>query len=107
MTYVQPKPRRPIERRRVTIGVGIAIAAHLLTLLPMLGVFADTGAAIAGAFLFFVAQVILFVTLLVVGIVRTVKQDGGLGVGLLIGWAVGLVISFACFAALLSLAPPA
>ena len=105
MTYVQPKPRRPIERRRVTIGVGIAIAAHLLTLLPMLGVFADTGAAIAGAFLFFVAQLILFVTLLVVGIVRTVKQDGG--VGLLIGWAVGLVISFACFAALLSLAPPA
>ena len=45
--------------------------------------------------------------MLVVGIVRTVKRDGGLGVGLLIGWAAGLVISFAGFAALLSLAPPA
>jgi hypothetical protein len=99
--------RRPIERRRVTIGAGIAVAAHLLTLVPMLGVFGDTGSALAGAFLYVAAQIILFVTLLVVGIVRTVKRDGGLGVGLLLGWAVGLVISFAGFAALLSLAPPA
>jgi hypothetical protein len=107
MTYVQPGPqRRPIEGRRVAIGVGIALAAHLLTLLPMFGVFVDSGAAVTGAFLFLIAQVILFVVLLVLGIVRTVKQDGGLGVGLLIGWAVGLIVSFGGCVALLSVAPP-
>jgi hypothetical protein len=91
----------------VAIGVAIALAAHLLTLVPMLGVFADIVAAATSAFLFLIAQVILFIVLLVVGIVRTVKQDGGIGVGLLIGWAVGLIVSFGGCVALLSVAPPA
>lgn len=96
---------RSIEGRRVAVGAGISIAAHLVTLVPMLGVFVDTGAAVAGVFLFVVAQVLLLVAVLIVGIVRAVKRDGGLGVGLLVGWAVGFVLALVGCVALLSAAP--
>jgi hypothetical protein len=102
MTYPSGPQRRSIEGRRVAIGVGIALAAHLLTLAPILGGFVNTDYGVTGAFLFLIAQVILFIVMLVLGIVLTVRQDGGIGVGLLIGWAVGLIVSFGGCIALLN-----
>ncbi|HET9517010.1 MAG TPA: hypothetical protein VFO77_04720 [Actinoplanes sp.] len=98
-----PGQRRPIEGRRVAIGVAIAIGAHLLTLaaIPIGSLFQD--GAILGAFVFLALQGLLFLTLLVVGIVLTVRQDGGIGVGLLIGWALGVLVSFGGCVALLNL----
>ena len=97
-----PQPRRrPIEGRRVAMGVGIAIAAHLLTLVPMLFGLADPNFGARAVFIFLIAQVLVALTLIVVGIVRIVRQDGGVGVGLLIGWAVGVLVSFGGCVALL------
>jgi hypothetical protein len=84
----------PIRGGRVAAGIGIALAAHLATLLVLvLGLLVDNDdVAGAGVLTLLVGQFIAFVVCLTVGIVRTVRQDGGVGVGLLIGWAVGLLI---------------
>jgi hypothetical protein len=99
-----PPPRRPIEFKRVAIGFGIALAAHLLTLVPILFGFTspDTGVGVTGAFIFLILQVLLFPTLITLGVVFTVRQDGGIGVGLLIGWAIGVLVSFGGCIALLN-----
>jgi hypothetical protein len=96
-----PPPRRPIRFKRVVIGFGIALAAHLLTLVPVLFGFVDQDWGVTGAVVFLILQALLFPTLITLGIVFTVRQDGGIGVGLLIGWAIGVLVSFGgCFALL-------
>lgn len=95
----QPPPqwrqRRPIRGRRVFAGVGIALAGHLATLVvPAIGVVANIeDVAFAGLWLGIVGQLVLLAACLAVGITLTVRQDGGIGIGLLIGWAVGLLIT--------------
>jgi len=96
---VPPPPRRasePIRGRRVAAGIGIALAAHAATLLLLLGglLFRDEDfAAGPGLIALLVGQLAVFVGCLTVGIVLTVRQDGGVGVGLLIGWAIGLLVA--------------
>jgi len=88
-------PSRPIRGRRIAAGIGIALAAHLATLLLLLiGLLFRNGdfAAGPGLIALLVGQALVFVGCLVMGIVLTVRQDGGVGVGLLIGWAVGLLV---------------
>ena len=38
-------------------------------------------------------QAVVFLGCLVTGIILTVKHDGGIGVGLLIGWAIGVIVA--------------
>ena len=97
-----PPPRRPITLGRIGIGVAIAIGAHLLTLVPILFGFADSTWGTAGAVIFLGLQALLFPTLLTLGIVGIVRQDGGIGVGMLIGWAVGVIVSFGGCVALIN-----
>jgi hypothetical protein len=99
---VPPPARRPIALARVAIGFGIAIGAHLLTLVPILLGYADSDWGVTGALVFLGLQVLLFPTLLVLGIVGTVRQDGGIGVGLMIGWAIGVLVSFGGCVALIN-----
>ncbi|MBB5867243.1 hypothetical protein F4553_000622 [Allocatelliglobosispora scoriae] len=108
--WVPPPPPREHQQTvrpgRVFIGIGIAIGAHLLTVLASWGlavlVVQPSGASDytndsdrAGFFLMaaLIGQVIVFIAALTVGIILTVRKDGGIGLGILIGWAVGLIIT--------------
>jgi hypothetical protein len=86
--------RKPVKGGRIVAGLVIAIAGHLLTLVVVaLGVAAENGdVAIAGIYIGLGGQLLVFLACLAVGITLTVRQDGGIGIGLLIGWAVGVLI---------------
>ncbi|GID94525.1 hypothetical protein ACFQFC_35280 [Amorphoplanes digitatis] len=101
-TPVPPPRRRPIEFRRVAIGFGIAMGVNLLILVPMLFGLGTQDGVIFGGFLYLILQVLLVPGLLVTGIVQTIRQDGGIGVGLMIGWAIGGLVSFGGCIALLN-----
>ncbi len=105
MTTGPIKPMSPVgpnegdprgnQPRKMWLGIGIAALGHLLTIvIPWGAALAMSGEA-AGNFLALalIGQVILMIGVLAVGITLAVKRDGGVGVGLLIGWAVGLLIS--------------
>ena len=93
--YHGPPLRRPVRAGRVVAGVGIALAGHLLTLVVSVAGAAvgNTDVSIAGFYTVVGGQILLAAGCLVVGIVLTVRQDGGFGVGLLIGWGVGLLFA--------------
>jgi hypothetical protein len=88
--------KRPIRTGRVWAGIGIAIGAHLLTILiGWIAALLLSGEKVVN-FLFVTgaAQVLLAIAALATGITLIVKgRDGGIGVGIVIGWAVGLIIS--------------
>lgn len=95
---VPPPPRppsRPIRAGRVFAGIGVAFAAHAATLLLLrLGplVQGEDFANGPGLNALLIGQLVVFAGCLSVGVVLTVKRDGGVGVGLLIGWPMGLMI---------------
>lgn len=93
--YQGPPPRRPVRVGRVMAGIGIALAGHLLTLVVSVAGAAsgNTDVSVAGFYTVVGGQLLLAAACLVVGIVLTVRQDGGFGVGLLIGWGVGLLFA--------------
>ena len=105
-----PGGDRPIRGSRVALGIGLALLGHLITVALAIPSFTTPdeyglwlGAALTG-------QAVLFVACLVLGIVLIVRGDRGIGLGLLIGWAVGIivlpVIGFgACIVALRSTGP--
>jgi hypothetical protein len=88
-------PRRPVKGARVVAGVGIALAGHLLTLVVLAAGVAIGNSEVVGAGFVIIlgGQFLLLVVCLAVGITLTSRQDGGIGVGLLIGWAVGLLVT--------------
>ncbi|BCJ77976.1 hypothetical protein CS0771_75200 [Catellatospora sp. IY07-71] len=100
-----PLPGRGVAAGLVWRGVGIALAGHALTmLLPLLAVLAfgmrsGSGPSVnSDSITFFVlggvaAQFLLLVAALVVGIRRIVRRDGGVGAGIMIGWALGVPAS--------------
>lgn len=85
-------PPRPVVRGvRVSIGIVIAVAGHLLT-----GVGFFVGSAMAGGdwsdttgrWVLLWSQVALAAGSLLVGLVLAIlRRDGGIGIGLIIGWA--------------------
>jgi hypothetical protein len=94
-----PRPAAPRSRilgRRVAAGIGVALLAHLLTVLVMVvGIATDNSefATGAGLMVMLVGQVVVFLGCLIVGIVLTARQEPGFGVGLLIGWGLGLLVT--------------
>ncbi|GAA1612373.1 hypothetical protein ACFQY4_08465 [Catellatospora bangladeshensis] len=100
-----PSPGRIVAARLVWRGVGIALAGHALTmLLPLLatlafGMRSGSGPSVnSDSISFFVlggvaAQFVLLVAVLVTGIRRIVRRDGGVGAGIMIGWALGVPAS--------------
>jgi hypothetical protein len=80
----------------VAAGIGVALLAHLLTVLVMVvGIATDNSefATGAGLMVMLVGQVVVFLGCLIVGIVLTARQEPGFGVGLLIGWGLGLLVT--------------
>ncbi|MEV0566941.1 hypothetical protein [Dactylosporangium sp. NPDC050588] len=93
-----PGGERPIRGRKVAAGLGIAAAAQVLVIIIGVVVTIAFGAsdnsenALLGVYLEMLLQVVLFVACLVVGIVWIVRRDRGLGIGILIGWAVSVIV---------------
>lgn len=100
-----PPSGRSVAARLVWRGVGLGLAGHALTmLLPLLvalaiGVSPGSGrSSTSDALSVFVlggivAQLFLFATALVSGVRRIIRRDGGVGAGILIGWAAGIPAS--------------
>ena len=98
---VPPEPPggdRPIRGRKVAAGIGLAALGQVLAISLGVGTIfllgtADNGdAAVYGVYVEIVLQVLLFLACLIVGIVWIVNRDRGLGLGLIIGWAVSVLV---------------
>lgn len=90
-----PPPDRLIRGSRVALGGGLAILAHLLTIVAPVAIVTGGVTASRDATWLAVAlagQVLTFLGCMVFGILGIVRGDRGLGLGLLIGWAVGVVV---------------
>lgn len=97
-----PSPQEPqappMKRGQVALGVAAAIVGHLLTVIPAAVVLGDanpsSNAIGTAAVLGLVAQAVVFLLCLVGGIVLLSQRGGnrGLGLGLLVGWAVGVLV---------------
>lgn len=93
-----PPQDRPIRGRKVALGLGFATLGQLVTIgLGVLATFvggasANSENALLGIYLEVVLQLLLFVACLVVGIVWIARRDRGLGLGILIGWAVSVIV---------------
>jgi hypothetical protein len=97
--WTVPQPPRPgdkpIRTGKVWAGIGYATAAHVASvLLAVLLAFVATGddAVAITLFVGLGGQVVVFIGCLTFGIIWIVKYDRGIGVGLLIGWAVGVLV---------------
>ncbi|GAA1750416.1 hypothetical protein [Luedemannella helvata] len=91
-------PKPPITPGWVFAGIGLAMLGHLLTIVPAIPVLAAStpgGDAVGTAVIvMLIAQVVVFLGCLVAGIVLLAGErvSRGLGLGLLIGWAVGVLV---------------
>jgi hypothetical protein len=88
--------RRPIRTGRLWAGIGVTMAAHLLTIIIGWGsAFLISGEpAVTFLLIVGIGQLLLAIAAVTYGIVQTVRaRDGGVGAGVIIGWAIGLIIS--------------
>jgi hypothetical protein len=89
---------RPIHGRKVAAGLGIAAGAQVLAIAIGVGATIAFAAsdnsenALLGVYLEMLLQLVLFVGSLVIGIVWIARRDRGLGLGILIGWAVSVIV---------------
>ena len=88
--------QRLIRGRRVALGIGLALAAHAVPILMIIGMVAlsaDQGDAVGTVIVIdLILEGLIFLGCVVIGIVLIVRSDRGVGVGLLIGWAVGVLV---------------
>jgi hypothetical protein len=89
---------RPIHGRKVAAGLGIAAGAQVLAIAIGVGATIAFAAsdnsenALLGVYLEMLLQLVLFIVSLVIGIVWIARRDRGLGLGILIGWAVSVIV---------------
>ena len=89
---VAPPIRRPVRGRQVLLGGGFAFGGHTLALVVTF-IIAFTGSVYDSTWVVVVAmEVMLFFACLVCGIVWITSRDRGIGIGLLVGWPVGLLV---------------
>jgi hypothetical protein len=89
-----PPPQRPIRAGAVWAGIGLAVLGHLMCAGLVAAALWGAGDAadqvlIGGSLL---GQLVLFVAVITAGTVLIVKGDRGIGTGLFIGWAAGLIV---------------
>jgi len=93
-----PGPPRPIRTRKVFIGIGLATLGQIAAIgIGVLAVYVGSQTdnndnAVLGIYLEVLLQVVLFGACLALGIVWIVRRDRGIGLGLLIGWAVTVLV---------------
>jgi len=87
-------PPQPIRTGAVWAGIGLAVLGHLMCAGLVAAALWGAGdaadqALIGGSLL---GQLVLFAAVVTAGTVLIVKGDRGLGIGLFIGWAAGLIV---------------
>lgn len=93
-----PGSDRPIRGRKVAAGIGLAMLAHLVSIgLAFLAIYVTSnsgdGTTVGyGLIVGLILQVVTFAACLTFGIVWLVKRDRGIGLGLIIGWAIGVIV---------------
>jgi hypothetical protein len=98
-TVPEPPPERGrIRTRQVWVGIGLAMVGHLVTIgvvLVAVAVSRDTSElpGLEGLLAGLVAQAVLFVVCMITGGVLVARGDRGIGVGVIIGWAVGVLVA--------------
>jgi hypothetical protein len=95
-------PRPPPEARpqgirgvRVSIGITIAAAGHLLTIIVLYvssALAGDGWLDSTGRWVLLGGQALLAAACLVTGLVLAIRRDSGIGIGLIIGWAAGVPV---------------
>jgi hypothetical protein len=96
LPHPPPAPRERIRGSRVAAGIGVALGAHFLTVGAMVvGIATDNSdfAAGAGLVVLLAGQAVVFLVCIILGIVLTARREPGFGVGLLIGWAIGVIVA--------------
>ncbi|HZN19924.1 MAG TPA: hypothetical protein VFB84_17315 [Micromonosporaceae bacterium] len=93
-----PSGSPPIRSSRIAVGVGAAVAGHLLTVVLGVAIGAALGnedydAVGTGLAVALGGQVLLFVACLVASVLLVTRGDRGLGLGVIIGWAAGLMVT--------------
>jgi Ca2+/Na+ antiporter len=90
-----PEPR-PIHGRKVGLGIAIALGLHVLVIAVGIGFPAlavrpadQLGTALV---IILLGELLVFLASMIWGLMQLVRGDRGLGVGLLIGWAVGVFV---------------
>ena len=97
-TVPPPPPQpggKPIRTGKVWAGIGLAIAAHVVSVVLMVVLaFAMPGSDALGYSLWagLLGQLVVFIGCLTFGIIWIAKYDRGIGIGLLIGWAAGVIV---------------
>jgi hypothetical protein len=105
MTTEPPANPRPIRAGRVWAGIGLAFLGHLLAV--GVGLAITTGTSTLGTYGLGLplTEFLVFAACMIAGILQLARGDRGLGVGLLVGWAVGaLIFAGACVALILVVA---
>jgi len=93
-----PGGDRPIRGRKVAAGIGLAALGQVLTIglgvgsIFLLGSFGAGDAAIYGIYIEVILQILLFLGCLIFGVVWILNRDRGIGLGLIIGWAVSVLV---------------
>ncbi|HEY8471278.1 MAG TPA: hypothetical protein VIL37_01405 [Natronosporangium sp.] len=91
---IPPKPT--IRGVRVSIGIVLALAGHLLTFVTFYvgaAMANDDWADTTGRSVLLGCQLVVAAACLLVGLVLAIRRrDGGIGLGLLIGWLIGLIV---------------
>ncbi|HET8662248.1 MAG TPA: hypothetical protein VFM55_25115 [Micromonosporaceae bacterium] len=93
-----PSGSPPIRGSRIALGAGAAIAGHLLTVVIAVAVgavlgYEDDDAVGTTMAVAFGSQALLFVACLVASLLLVTRGDRGLGIGVIIGWAAGLMVT--------------
>ncbi|GAA0721504.1 hypothetical protein Drose_07730 [Dactylosporangium roseum] len=93
-----PGEERPIRGKKVFAGIGLAALGQVAAIgLGVLATFLfamseNSENALFGVYLEILLQVLLFLACLILGIVWIARKDRGIGLGLIIGWAVSVLV---------------
>ncbi|MET7392508.1 hypothetical protein ABZS66_03320 [Dactylosporangium sp. NPDC005572] len=91
-------PERPIRGKKVFAGIGLAALGQVLVIglgVLLTFLFAQSGNgenALLGVYAEILLQILLFLACLTFGIIWIVQKDRGIGLGLIIGWAVSVLV---------------
>lgn len=93
-----PRPAPAVDLRRILHGVGWSCLAHLVTVAPLLTLYAGEPRGAMAGFVFgapLVGQLLVLLGCVVAGALLIERREMSLGIGVLSGWLVGVLLALA------------